>query len=196
MEKILHHTFYNELRVAPEENLVLLTEVALNPKANRERMTQTSFETLNVPAMHMASQSVLYVSGLTTGIAMDSGDGVSHRVPIYESYTLHHAILRWLGRDFTEYLMENFTERRYAFTPSAEREIARDVKAKLCYIGFDYDTQLKSTAEVDKEKTYVFPDTTSSLSALNVSIALKYPSSQVSLEKKPADSATLLSRTS
>ena len=47
--------------------------------------------------MYLASQSVLYVSGRTTDIAMDSGDGVSHRAPINESYTLHHATLRLAG---------------------------------------------------------------------------------------------------
>ena len=59
--------FYKELRVAPEENPVLLTEVPLNPKANRERMTQVMFEVFNVHAMYMASLFVLYVSGRTTG---------------------------------------------------------------------------------------------------------------------------------
>jgi actin beta/gamma 1 len=167
MEKIWHHTFYNELRVAPEEHPVLLTEAPLNPKANRERMTQVMFETFHVPALYIFEQAVLalFASGCTTGCVLDSGEDRSHAVPIYEAHIIVHAVVRLdlAGRDLTHYMTKILTDRGYSFTtssPEVDREIARDIKEKLTYSALDFDTEMKAAEESPSTvaKPYELPD--------------------------------------
>ncbi|KAH9923411.1 actin-domain-containing protein [Epithele typhae] len=144
MERIWTHTFRNELRVAPEEHPILLTEAPLNPKANREKMSQIMFENFNAPALYVAKQAVLslYASGSITGIVLDSGDGVTHTVPIYEGYAIPTP-----------------SSRGYAFHTAASREIVREIKEELCYVALNFEQELQTAAHPSAlERSHELPD--------------------------------------
>ena len=100
--------------------------------------------TFNVPAIYMAIHTVLYASGRTTDIVMDSG----HGVPIYECYTLRHDILRLSGRDLSVYPMMNLTGQEYSLTASAERWIARDIVEKIV----PHCCELRHRAQTDRQR--------------------------------------------
>jgi len=163
MERVWHHTLYNELRVSPEDHAVLITEAPYNPTKNREKMVEVFFEKFAVPACYIAIQAVmsLYSTGRVTGLVLDSGDGVTHAVPIYEGFNMPHAIqrLNLAGRDVTEYLQKILTEQGKTMTSSSEKDIVRQIKESNCYVAQDFDSEIESMRK-DAELTteYILPD--------------------------------------
>jgi actin len=81
----------------------------------------------------------MYGSGKTTGIVLDAGDGVTHTVPIFEGYSLSHAVDRnnFAGRNLTDHMVKLLNEVGLNLTSSSEYEIARKMKEDLCYVAID-----------------------------------------------------------
>ncbi|KAJ3430551.1 alpha-centractin [Anaeramoeba flamelloides] len=151
MERIWHY-IYSTLKIQREEHPVLLTEPPLNPTSNREKNAEIFFETFGVPALYISLQAVLslYSSGRTTGIVLDSGDGVTHAVPIFEGFAIPHAISRidLAGRDVTKHLQLLLRKAGYSFTTSSEFEIVRYIKENACEIS----ENLRKDQEIEFEK--------------------------------------------
>lgn len=142
MEKIWSYVYNKQnLNIQSEEHAVLLTEAPLNPFSNREKAAEVFFESLNVPALHTALQAVLslYASGRVTGAVLDSGEGVTHVIPVYEGFVLPNAITRMdlAGRDVTNQLQLLLRRSGHTFHTSSELEVVRQIKETCCVIAFN-----------------------------------------------------------
>lgn len=164
MEHLWDYSFYNKLKRHDfHDDKILLTEAPLNPLKNREKMVDTMFSKYGFGGVYVAIQAVLalYAQGLSSGVVVDSGDGVTHIVPVYESVVLNHLIKRIdiAGRDITRQLINLLLRRGYAFNRSADFETVRQIKEKFCYISYDLDFDKKLTTDttvlMDK---YELPD--------------------------------------
>lgn len=169
MLKVWEYTFNNGLRADPAEHPVLMTEAPQNVKSMREKMAQYMFEHFGTPAFYVAIQAVLslYANGRTTGIVLDSGDGVSHTVPVYEGFPLPHGIRRInvAGRDLTKRMAELLSERvqllgGQSLTSPAELEIVKEMKEKFCYVALDYEKEMQAAAlpASDINREFELPD--------------------------------------
>ncbi|XP_004598331.3 uncharacterized protein LOC101521192 [Ochotona princeps] len=162
LEMIWHHSFYQLLHVAPEQHPVLMTEPPLNSRANKEKMCQILFETFNVPALYLANQAVLslYSSGYTSGTTIESGEGMTHFVPIIEGCALHQSALQVdvAGQDLTTFLLRLLSDKGHLLVSTADRDRIRDLKEKCCYVALDFDKEKGKSAGAPCQETYRLPD--------------------------------------
>lgn len=163
MQHLWDFTFFEKMKVDPTGRKILLTEPPMNPLRNREQMAEVMFERYNFGGVYVAIQAVLalYAQGLSSGVVVDSGDGVTHIVPVYESTVLNHLTRRLdvAGRDVTRNLINLLTRRGYALNRTADFETVRAIKEKLCYVSYDLalDQQLSEDTTVLVE-SYTLPD--------------------------------------
>eukprot|EP01084_Bolivina_argentea_P137194 241635_1 len=163
MEKLWYYTFYDELRVQPEEHEVLLTEAQLNPRANNTKMIQVLFETFNVPSLYISKPAFLALAALgrSSGVVVDIGDGVSTTTSYEYSdeWPIHCepkgiSRINFAGKDLTRYLAKLLADKAYYFRKSRELEIVRDMKEKLCYCPLNYAHEMHT----DIGANYELPD--------------------------------------
>jgi actin-related protein 2 len=163
MQYVWDYTFSEKLKINPKDSKIMLTEAPMNPVQNRKKMIEVMFEKYGFKACYIAIQAVLtlYAQGLLTGVVVDSGDGVTHIVPVYEGYSLPTLIRRLdvAGRDVTRYLIRLLLLRGYAFNRTADFETVRQIKEQLCYVGYDLDLEKRLAQETTVlVESYTLPD--------------------------------------
>jgi len=163
MQHLWDYTFFEKMKLDPTGRKILLTEPPLNPLKNREKMCEVMFERYNFGGVYVAIQAVLalYAQGLSSGVVVDSGDGVTHIVPVYESTVLNHLTRRLdvAGRDVTRNLISLLLRRGYALNRTADFETVRAIKEKLCYVSYDLALDQKLSEETTVlVESYTLPD--------------------------------------
>jgi len=163
MERLWEHAYAKtNLNAKMDEHPVLLTEAPLNPRNNRDQIAEVFFETFRAPAMFFTPPSVLslYASGRTTGVVLDVGEGVTHAVPVYEGFALPHSVTRSdvAGRDVTRQLQLLLRKQGLNFTTTAESDLVKSLKEKVCYLAPTASSTDDGSMERDSKMEYQLPD--------------------------------------
>ena len=151
---IFNHIF-SKLRLNSEEiheHPLLITEPILNPKENREKISEILFEKFCVPSLVFASQPSLSLFSYSTisGIVLESGDAVSQVCAVSDGYAIPSSFMRsnFGGKDVNDYLLQLLKMKGVEFTSETEKLILHEIKRKyvLCQIGeTKYDEENNKT---------------------------------------------------
>ncbi|KER25476.1 hypothetical protein T265_14210 [Opisthorchis viverrini] len=146
MQRFMEQVIYKLLRAEPEDHYFLLTEPPLNTPENREYTAEIMFETFNVPGLYIAVQAVLALAAswssrpkeerTLTGTVIDSGDGVTHVIPVVDGYVVGSCIkhIPIAGRDITYFIQHLLRERESNIPPEMSMEIAKQIKERYSYV--------------------------------------------------------------
>ena len=142
MMHLWNYTFYDKLAINPGDHKILLTEPPMNPVKERQQLVTTMFETYGFDQVNISIQAMLtlYAQGLFTGVVVDTGDGVTHTVPVYDGFVPQNLIKRLnvAGRHITTYMIKLLLLRGYAFNRTADFETIRQVSGWGVYCQASY----------------------------------------------------------
>ncbi|CAJ0576165.1 unnamed protein product, partial [Mesorhabditis spiculigera] len=146
MERFWEQAIFKYLKAEPEDHYFLLTEPPLNTPENRELTAEIMFETFNVPGLYIAVQAVLALAASwqsqdlekrsLTGLVIDSGDGVTHCIPVAEGYVIGSCIkhIPIAGRDITYFIQSLLRDRETQIPLEQTFEVAKAIKEQYCYV--------------------------------------------------------------
>ena len=155
MERYWQRCIYQYLRADPEEHYMMLTEPPMNLPENREYTAEIMFETFGVPGLYIAVQAVLALAAswtskqvkdkVLTGTVIDSGDGVTHVIPVVDGYVIGSCIkhIPLAGKDITKYIQQELRERGEYVPPEDSLNIAKHIKEAYCYVCPDIAKEFK-----------------------------------------------------
>ncbi|ODV80162.1 Actin/actin-like protein [Suhomyces tanzawaensis NRRL Y-17324] len=161
MERFWENSIFKYLRCEPEDHYFLLTEPPLNPPENRESTAEIMFESFNCAGLYIAVQAVLALAASwtsskvqdrsLTGTVIDSGDGVTHVIPVAEGYVIGTAIknIPLAGRDITSFIQQVLRDRGEADT---SLQTAEKIKQQFCYVCPDIVKEFRKFDQYPQEK--------------------------------------------
>ena len=166
IERLWQRSIYSLMRVEPQEHTFLLTEPPMNPPENREQMAEIMFETFDVKGLYIGVQAVLALFGSNsytenknlTGTVIDSGDGVTHIIPIAHGYVISSCIkhIPIAGRDITKYIVKSLKDRKEPIHPEDLMDVSREIKEQFCYVCRDMEKEVKYFQDPASEKFRVY----------------------------------------
>ena len=164
--RLWDYTLTQKLEIEdPSDRKVIVTEAPLNPLSNKLKIMEILFEKIGVGAINIEPQAKcsLFAEGIDTGIVLDSGDGVTHCIPVSDGAILKHNIERMdiAGRHITEYLVRLLQKKGYAFNSSADFDFVRELKEKYCFVSNDIESDRKLERQTTYYNSYhLLPDET------------------------------------
>ena len=164
--KLWEYSLTQKLKIDdPSESRILVTEAPLNPIANKKTICEILFEKLGVKALNIEAQAKcsLFCEGIDSGIVLDSGDGVTHCIPISDGNIIKYNIERLdlAGRHITQYLIRLLQRKGYSFNSSADFEFVRYLKEKYCFVSNDIESDRKLERETSYYNSWhLLPDET------------------------------------